>query len=273
MPATIEQVRDFWNARPCNIRGSDKPIGSLAWFQETETRKYFVEPHIPAFADFLAWKDKQVLEIGCGTGVDTINFVRAGADIVVAVDLSEESLSITNGRLHSEALPERYLLELANAEDLNWLPQTYDLIYAFGSIHHSPHPDKILLELRKHAERSTSLRIMVYNKFSWKVLWIFLKYGYGRLWKLDELVQKYSEAQTGCPVTHTYSKKSVTELLNSTGWDVKSIKIDHIFPYSIPAYKRHQFKKVWYFRWMPKKAFRWLETHFGWHLLIEAVPK
>jgi hypothetical protein len=112
---------------------------------------------------------------------------------------------------------------------------------------------------------------MVYNKFSWKVLWIFLKYGYGRFWKLDELIQKYSEAQTGCPVTRTYSKKSVTELLKRNGWEVKTVKVDHIFPYSIPAYKQYRFKKVWYFRWMPKKVFRWLETHFGWHLLVEAA--
>jgi hypothetical protein len=112
---------------------------------------------------------------------------------------------------------------------------------------------------------------MVYNKFSWKVLWIFLKYGYGRFWKLDELIQKYSEAQTGCPVTRTYSKKSVTELLKRNGWEVQSITIDHIFPYSIPEYKQYRFKKVWYFRWMPKKVFRWLETHFGWHLLVEAA--
>ncbi len=48
----INIVQSYWNNRPCNIRHSDKPIGSVEYFNEVEKRKYFVEPHIPIFADF-----------------------------------------------------------------------------------------------------------------------------------------------------------------------------------------------------------------------------
>ena len=43
--------------RPCNIRHSPKPVGTREYFDEVEARKYFVEPHIPVFAEFppLAW--------------------------------------------------------------------------------------------------------------------------------------------------------------------------------------------------------------------------
>src|SRR5438309_1546601 len=58
--ATIEEVREFWNVRPCNIRHSPRPIGSREYFDEVETRKYFVEPHIPGFAQFERWKGKKV---------------------------------------------------------------------------------------------------------------------------------------------------------------------------------------------------------------------
>lgn len=50
---TIEQVQNFWNIRPCNIRHSNSPIGSMKYFDEVEARKYFVEPHIKKFADFV----------------------------------------------------------------------------------------------------------------------------------------------------------------------------------------------------------------------------
>ena len=63
----IDSVRDFWNARPCNIRHSPREVGTREYFDEVERRKYFVEPHIPGFAEFERWKDRKVLEIGCGT--------------------------------------------------------------------------------------------------------------------------------------------------------------------------------------------------------------
>jgi hypothetical protein len=44
---SIEQVREYWNRRPCNLRHSPEPVGTRAYFDQVEARKYFVEPHIP----------------------------------------------------------------------------------------------------------------------------------------------------------------------------------------------------------------------------------
>src|SRR5713226_1356279 len=94
-PITV--VRDFWNRRPCNIRHSTKPVGTKEYFDEVEKRKYFVEPHIPAFAQFERWRGKRVLEIGCGIGTDAVNFARAGA-LYTGVELSQTSLELTKKR-------------------------------------------------------------------------------------------------------------------------------------------------------------------------------
>ena len=78
----IDQVEDFWNRRPCNIRHSPKPVGSREYFDEVDARRYFVEPHILRFAQFERWRGKRVLEIGCGIGTDTNTTAGSGSPTV-----------------------------------------------------------------------------------------------------------------------------------------------------------------------------------------------
>lgn len=268
----VQQVKDYWNNRPCNIRHSLKPVGSREYFDEVEARKHFVEPHIPKFAEFERWQGKKVLEIGCGIGTAMINFARKGAQ-VTAVDLSDASLELAKQRADVYGLGDRVTFHQANAEELNQsVPiEPHDLVYSFGVIHHTPHPDRVIEQLRRYVKPGSTVKIMVYYRYSWKVLWILLTYGKGQFWRMNELVARYSEAQEGCPVTYIYSKKEARELLS--GFEIVDMQVDHIFPYYIPDYKQYKYTKVWYFRWIPNPLFRWLEQQFGWHLCVTAkVP-
>jgi 2-polyprenyl-3-methyl-5-hydroxy-6-metoxy-1,4-benzoquinol methylase len=267
--AVIEQVKAFWNQRPCNIRHSPRPVGTRKYFDEVEARKYFVEPHIPHFAQFDRWQGKKVLEIGCGIGTDTISFARHGAD-VTAVELSQKSLEVARQRAEVYGLEGCIRFYLGDAEELTTFVPTepYDLIYSFGVIHHTPHPERVVEQMHHYVRPGSTIKIMVYHRRSWKALWILLTYGKGRFWQLDQLITSHSEAQIGCPVTYTYSPQEAQRLLN--GLEIVDLWIDHIFPYRIPDYVQYRYVKVWYFRWMPKPLFRWLERHFGWHLCVTA---
>jgi ubiquinone/menaquinone biosynthesis C-methylase UbiE len=267
----IEKVQDFWDRRPCNICHSPKQIGTREYFDEVETRKYLVEPHIPRFAEFPRWQGKKVLEVGCGIGTDTINFARHGAE-VTAVELSENSLEIARERAAIYGLQNEIRFYTGNAENLTrFLPiEPYDLIYSFGVIHHTPYPERILEKIRSYAHSGTTVKIMVYHRYAWKVLWIILTYGKGKFWRLTELLARYSEAQEGNPVTYTFTKSQVRKLLECYGYRVTEMWIDHIFPYRISEYIQYRYEKVWYFRWMPGPIFRWLERNFGWHLCVTA---
>jgi 2-polyprenyl-3-methyl-5-hydroxy-6-metoxy-1,4-benzoquinol methylase len=270
----VDEVREYWDRRPCNVRHSPAPLGTRQYFDEVEQRKYFVEPHIPAFADFGRWSGKRVLEIGCGIGTDTINFARAGA-CVTAVDLSPQSLALARQRAGMFGLADRIEFVEADAERLSSRvrPEPYDLVYSFGVIHHSPNPEAILREVRAHFTRpDTTLKLMVYHRWSWKVLAIVLREVRGAWWRVDEAVARNSEAQTGCPVTYIYSRRQARHLVEGAGFAVTDLRVDHIFPYRVPDYVAYRYVKVLPFRWLPPAVMRGLEHRAGWHLCLTARP-
>lgn len=268
---SIENVGRFWDRRPCNIRHSRKSVGTKEYFDEVESRKYFVEPHIPRFAEFPRWRNKKVLEIGCGIGTDTISFARCGAH-VTAVDLSGKSIEIARRRAEVYGLSQRIQFYQGNAEELaSFIPlEPHDLIYSFGVIHHTPQPERVIAQMRHYARPGSAVKIMVYHRYAWKVLWVLMTYGKGRFWRMAELVAKHSEAQTGCPITYTYSRKGISDMLERHGFRAKDIWVDHVFPYRISDYIQYRYVKEWYFRMMPVPVFRWFERHFGWHLCVTA---
>lgn len=268
----IERVQGYWDARPCNIKHSEQPVGSKEYFDQVEARKYSVESHIPAFAEFERWRGKKVLEIGCGIGTDTVSFARHGAQ-VTAIDLSGKSLEIAKQRAEVFGLRDRILFLQADAERLSdYLPpDSYDLVYSFGAIHHTPHPDRVLEQIHKFVKAGGTVKLMVYHKWSWKVLWIVCRYGKGKFWRLSQLVADYSEAQTGCPATYIYSRAEARYWLERHGFRVADMRVEHIFRYRIEDYVKYRYRVVWYFRWLPQPVFRWLERRLGWHLCLTAT--
>jgi 2-polyprenyl-3-methyl-5-hydroxy-6-metoxy-1,4-benzoquinol methylase len=246
---TIEQ---YWNNRPCNINHSKKEFCSIEYFDEVETKKHFVESHIINFAEFPKWNKKKVLEIGCGIGTAAVNFCKNGA-IYTGIELSNESLKITEKRLTVYNLSGE-LFNINAENDLAFLGEkSYDLIYSFGVIHHSPNPDKIVNNVLKLLKPGGIFKLMLYAENSWKKM-------------LINKDQEQYEAQNGCPLAYTYTNEQVYNLLK----DFKNIKIhqDHIFPYKIDKYKNNIYEKEDWFEHMPENMFKILEEKLGWHLCI-----
>lgn len=256
--ADIIDVKNFWDKRPCNINHSSKSIGTKEYFDEVEKKKFFVEPHIKTFSEFELWRGKKVLEIGCGLATAGINFARCGASYT-GVELSKETLDLAKKRFEVYGFGGSFYR--GNAEELSsFLPkQKYDLVYSWGVIHHTPHPKKIIKQIKKYIRVGGILKIMLYASDSWKNYMINAG--------LDQ-----PEAQYGCPIALTYTEEDVVDLLGKD-FKILSIKKDHIFPYQIDPYKMGMYIKQPWFENMPNEMFNVLEKNLGWHLLITSKFK
>lgn len=250
----MEQIINYWNKQPCNIKHSSYEVGTRVYFEEVEKRKYFVESHIPTFAEFEKWKGKKVLEIGCGIGTDAVNFAKHGADYT-GIELSNVSLELTKKRFDVFGLTGAFFnIDAQDLDALSRVGRDFDLIYSFGVIHHSPNPQKIIdncLQLLK--PDGGMLKLMVYAENSWKKIMI------------ESGLDQY-EAQSNCPVAYTYTNDQIYRMLHQ----FRNIDIwqTHIFPYKIPEYKQYVYKKEDWFEHMSEEMFRGLEQRLGWHLCI-----
>jgi len=264
----LSAVQEYWNSRPCNYRHSVAPVGTKEYFDDVEARKYKVEPHIPAFADFAKYKGKRVLEIGCGLGTESINFARAGAH-VTSVDLSDESLKLCKKRFEVFGLKADFYS--GNAEELcSILPagSQFDLIWSFGVIHHTPHPERCVEQFKKLLAPGGEMKIMVYSKVSYKLFFLMRETGDWDFGKMAKLIATYSEAQTGCPVTYTYTFEECHDLMK--GFQITHLSKDHIFCWDIDEYKNHRYVKEKCWKDLAEDQFKKLEKELGWHTLITA---
>ena len=148
--------------------------------------------------------------------------------------------------------------------------EPYDLVYSFGVIHHTPHPEKVMEQIRRYyVKPGTVVKIMVYNRISTKAAGILWSKGFAGLRNPAKVIARHSEAQTGCPVTYTYTRQSVRNLFE--GLQILNVAVEHIFPYRVKDYREYRYVWKWYYQIFPKPFFRLLEKNFGWHLCVTAI--
>jgi ubiquinone/menaquinone biosynthesis C-methylase UbiE len=171
-----EIVRSYWEQHPC---GTDPDLtgnlkrGTLAWSERIEEHRYNVEPFIHAVAQFTRYHGKKILEIGVGAGTDHLQWARAGAECY-GLDLTDAAIDITKERLALYGFKSN--LQRLDAESLPFPDESFELVYSWGVIHHSEHPERIISEIRRVLRPESSFIGMVYNRYSLFALRVWLKY-------------------------------------------------------------------------------------------------
>jgi ubiquinone/menaquinone biosynthesis C-methylase UbiE len=254
------EVREFWNSDPCGTRyldGSDD-------FEAHARVRYALEPYIPEFAQFASSRGLKVLEVGVGMGADYMEWLKAGAK-AVGVDLSESSLA--KARQRCETAGYRPDLRVADAEHLPFEDETFDIVYSYGVMHHSPDTRQCLREAWRVLKPGGHARIMLYHHPSLTGLMLWLRYGIFRGKSLRQAVYDCLES----PGTKAYTQSEARDMM--TGFE--NITMRQVFSpgdllLSRPSvrFQSRLYRLAWklYPRWLARMVGR----RWGLFLLISA---
>ena len=199
------QVHDFWNEASC---GEDLLLSAADrdGYRSQSAERYRLEPFIPTFADFSATRDKTVLEIGVGLGADHQCFAEAGA-VLTGIDLTERAVEHTRRRFALFGLSSA--LEVGDAEKLRFADRSFDVVYSWGVLHHSPDTPQAVSEVYRVLKPGGKALVMIYQKWSMVGAMLWIRYGLlvGKPWRnLRSIYAEHLESPGTKAYSHTEAR-------------------------------------------------------------------
>jgi len=99
-----------------------------------EIRKGLIRYTEKAFLTIPEIEKPRILDIGCGTGVPTMELARLSSGSITAVDIDRHSLDILDEKISAAGLGHRVSTMECNAKDLDFPDSSFDIIWSEGSI-------------------------------------------------------------------------------------------------------------------------------------------
>jgi len=244
--SSLESVQMFWESHVNNEYYTEEARASSAYFDQIEDRRYRWHYHLKDLFSSLEGSSGELLEIGCGIGVDSIQLARCGFR-VTGIDLTRAAIDIaeTHAKLRGLAVNFR----TGNAETLEFADESFDAVYSFGVLHHTPKMHKAISEVHRVLKPGGMAYIMLYHRTS-IVDWVH------RVFRLP--YESPRNLQDHCPVVYRLTAEEANELFR----DFSNVVIEIAYPFT------YGFRFLIF--WLPLPLLRFLGRRIGWHLMIQA---
>jgi len=200
-------VQEYWQEAPCGE--GYLTAGSVAT-AGTNAERYRLEPYIEGFARFEDALGRDVIEIGVGLGLDHLRWAKAGPRRLIGVDLTTAAVEHTRARLMHHGAAGRLLI--ADAENLPFADASFDLVYSWGVLHHTPNTARAIGEAVRVLRAGGRIRLTVYHTRSLVGYMLWARYGLFRGrpgMSLTEAYARYLES----PGTKAYSIEEAKEMV------------------------------------------------------------
>jgi ubiquinone/menaquinone biosynthesis C-methylase UbiE len=262
-------VAEFWDRASCGevyAQGDSR----LAKYESQARERYALEPFLPPFARFEEGAGRDVLEIGVGMGADHLEWARRRPRRLVGLDLTSRAVEHTRSRLELYGFaPE---VEQGDAERLPFSDASFDIVYSWGVLHHSPDTPRAVREVARVLRPGGTARVMIYHRYSLVGLLLWIRYALLRgrpFTSLDAIYARYLES----PGTKAYSAAAAGRLFREAGFtEVRTqVQLSNGDLLTGAAGQRHEgralelLRRVW-----PRPLVRAFGRRLGLFLLIEA---
>jgi ubiquinone/menaquinone biosynthesis C-methylase UbiE len=194
-------VKAFWDRSSC---GEVYASGSseIEYYESHSLKRFELEPYIRDFASFNEGRDRDVLEIGVGMGADHVEWAKSKPSTLSGIDLTPRSVEHTQKRLAIYGFVSD--VRVGDAEALPYESNSFDLVYSWGVLHHSPDTPQAIQEVFRVLRPGGTARVMIYHKYALTGYMLWCKYALltGRPYlSLDEVYHQFLES----PGTKAYS--------------------------------------------------------------------
>ena len=160
----INLIREYWSKNIHDVEITHLTVGTKEFFEELEEYHYYKLEYLPKIVDFKAYKGKKLLEIGCGLGIDLVQFAKGGA-IVTGIDLVEKAIELAKTNFELNGVNGELLV--MNGENLSFSDNSFDFVFSHGVLAYTSDPVKMIDEVHRVLKPECETFLMMYNRNSW----------------------------------------------------------------------------------------------------------
>lgn len=268
---TRDATRAVWGASPAGTTyGAGEAPGSRAFFENVLARRTREEmPWLWELVPFASFRDRRVVELGCGAGYDAYEFCRNGARYT-GIDLTPQNVERTRGHLALFGLSAD--VREGDAEQLPFADASFDVAFSNGVLHHTPDIARSFREAHRVLARGGEFYVLLYHKhsiFHWVSLGLVehvLKLGFRRSSFRDRLARIEYTTSDALPIVNVYSRREVAALLRDAGFEVRQVWVRKLLAADLPALPL--LGRLW--RHVPQRALDVVGRRFGWYVIAHA---
>ncbi len=195
-------------------------------YEKRRSMRYALQDYMAGTIGFENYKSRLVLEIGSGSGIDSAEFARNGAE-VVSLDFTKNATEGTRDLFRETGMPSNVVR--ASAPFLPFRDEKFDCVYSFGVMHHIPEVELVVSEIARILKPRADFITMFYNAnsllYAYSILFLHRNEGFSE----DELIRQYGERIVGCPYSRAYTEDELKTLFSPFFDDVTTkVKFDVI---------------------------------------------